>query len=410
MLKKLLNNYINNFKGFPREVWILTLVTFINRAGTMVIPFLSKYLKDDLQFSYSQIGWIMSFFGLGSLLGTWLSGLLSDKIGYYKVMVFSLCTTGLAFFLMQQITTFEGICVVILFSTTLADLFRPAMLVSLKSYAKKGQSTRAFTLVRSGINLGFLFGPGLGGLVIVTLGYKYLFYIDGITCILGSLIFIFLVKEKKSPLRQKKFNLKIANYSVFKDIPFLLHMLITVIGGILYFQTFVILPMYHKVQFHLSEFSSGLFLSMSGLFVLFFELPIVSYVEKHKLNNLKVVAVGLALQIISLFILINNAWSGILYFMIAFMTLGAMLIFPFSSSFAMSRVREHQEGKYMAIFTMSYSIAHIISAKMSLEIIHEYGYNSNWIILCGLGSAGLLLGYWLNRIVKNENSSKLSIE
>lgn len=94
MFQNALRNYINNFKGFSREVWILTLITFINRAGTMVLPFLSKYLKEDLHFSYSQVGWIMVCFGLGSMLGSFLGGKLSDKIGFYKIMVFSLFTSG----------------------------------------------------------------------------------------------------------------------------------------------------------------------------------------------------------------------------------------------------------------------------------------------------------------------------
>jgi predicted MFS family arabinose efflux permease len=91
MFQNALRNYINNFKGFSREVWILALITFINRAGTMVLPFLSKYLKEDLHFSYSQVGWIMVCFGLGSMLGSWLGGKLSDKIGFYKIMVFMPC-------------------------------------------------------------------------------------------------------------------------------------------------------------------------------------------------------------------------------------------------------------------------------------------------------------------------------
>ena len=80
MLKTAFSRYINNFKGFSREIWILAIVTFINRAGTMVLPFLSKYLKEDLQFTYNQVGWIMVAFGLGSMLGSWLGGKLSDKI------------------------------------------------------------------------------------------------------------------------------------------------------------------------------------------------------------------------------------------------------------------------------------------------------------------------------------------
>jgi predicted MFS family arabinose efflux permease len=53
-----------------REIWILTLITFINRAGTMVLPFLSKYLKEDLNLSYAEVGWIMVAFGMGSMLGS----------------------------------------------------------------------------------------------------------------------------------------------------------------------------------------------------------------------------------------------------------------------------------------------------------------------------------------------------
>lgn len=74
MLQRAFQKYINNFRGFSREIWILALITFINRAGTMVLPFLSKYLKEDLHFSYSQVGWIMVSFGLGSMLGSWLGG------------------------------------------------------------------------------------------------------------------------------------------------------------------------------------------------------------------------------------------------------------------------------------------------------------------------------------------------
>ena len=83
MLQEALKRYINNFRGFSREVWILAAVTFINRAGTMVLPFLSKYLKEDLGFRFREVGWIMVAFGIGSMLGSWLGGKLSDRLGFY---------------------------------------------------------------------------------------------------------------------------------------------------------------------------------------------------------------------------------------------------------------------------------------------------------------------------------------
>ena len=89
--------YIDSFSGFRKEVWILAAVTFVNRAGTMVVPFLSLYLTQSMGFTLPQIGWVMSSFGLGSVVGSWLGGKLSDRIGFYAVMVGALLTFGLAF-------------------------------------------------------------------------------------------------------------------------------------------------------------------------------------------------------------------------------------------------------------------------------------------------------------------------
>ena len=171
MLLRAFNKYIDNFRGFSREIWILTLITFINRAGTMVLPFLSKYLKEDLDFSYNQVKWILISFGLGSIIGSWLGGKLSDKIGFYKIMIFSLMTSGLAFFGLQFVTSFKGLLIAMFFIMVIADMFRPAMFVSLGAYAKPENRTRALTLVRLAINLGFAAGPALGGLLIMSVGF-----------------------------------------------------------------------------------------------------------------------------------------------------------------------------------------------------------------------------------------------
>ena len=40
----------------------------------MVIPFLSLYLNKSLDFSLSDVGMIMSAFGAGSVVGSWLGG------------------------------------------------------------------------------------------------------------------------------------------------------------------------------------------------------------------------------------------------------------------------------------------------------------------------------------------------
>ncbi len=404
MFKTAIQHYINNFKGFTREVWILALITFINRAGTMVLPFLSKYLKENLHFTYSQVGWIMVSFGIGSMLGSWLGGKLSDKIGFYKIMIFSLFTSGLLFFVIQYITTFWGLCVGMFSIMTIADMFRPAMFVSLGTYAKPENRTKALTLVRLAVNLGLTAGPALGGLIIMGMGYQGLFWVDGSTCIISILIFAFLVKEKKRIVAIDKNSTNTDEFtSVFKDKIFWIFLFVCFVTAILFFQIFTTLPLYHHEKFGLTEFQSGLLLSLNGLIIFFFEMPIVSIAQRKNTNKLKIILWGCVLMGISFYLLLLNTWAGILVFSIISITFGEMFIFPFSNSFALSRAPRGHEGRYMALFTMSFSLAHIVSSKTGMDIISHFGYQTNWFLMGTLGVIAVLCCIWLQKLCAMES-------
>jgi predicted MFS family arabinose efflux permease len=307
------------------------------------------------------------------------------------------------FFGLQYITTFEGLCIAMFLIMVVADMFRPAMFVSLGAYAKPENRTRALTLVRLAINLGFAAGPALGGLIIMTIGYKGLFWADGGTCILAIIVFAILVKEKKkSKYIDKTDPDNVLTHSVFKDKPFWIFLGTCLITGILFFQLFTTIPLYHKEQFNLTELQTGLLLTLNGVIVFFLEMPIVSYIERNKINKVKVITVGCLSMAISLFLMLINFWAGILIIMMLFMTFAEMFAFPFSNSFAMSRAPKGHEGRYMAIFTMSFSLAHIISAKIGMEIIAAFGYQANWFVMGLLGLIGASLGYWVLKLTNAE--------
>ncbi|MBA4319477.1 MAG: MFS transporter [Flavobacterium sp.] len=403
MLKTALSRYINNFKGFRREVWILALITFINRAGTMVLPFLSKYLKENLHFTYGEVGWIMVSFGVGSMLGSWLGGKLTDKVGFYKVMVFSLFTSGMLFFVLQYITSFWGLCLGMFIIMTIADMFRPAMFVSLSVYAKPENRVRALSLVRLSVNLGFATGPVLGGLIILGMGYQGLFWIDGSTCILAILIFAYFVKEKKKVMaHDDESTALLVPKSVFRDKPFWVFLFVSFTTAMLFFQIFTTLPLFHHEKFGLSEFETGLLLSLNGILIFMFEMPIVSIMERKQVNRMKIIFWGAFLISLSFYVLLMDAWVGILGISIIIITFGEILSFPFSNAFAMGRAPRGQEGRYMALYTMSFSLAHIVSSKVGLEIIGIFGYATNWFLMGSFGVVAMLFNLWLQRLVQAE--------
>jgi predicted MFS family arabinose efflux permease len=388
MIRQAYTRYINNFRGFSREIWILTIITFINRSGTMVLPFLSKYLKENLGFSYAQVGWIMVSFGLGSMAGSWIGGKLSDKIGFYKIMVFSLFTSGLMFFVIQQVTSFWGLCAAMFAIMLIADMYRPAMFVSIRTYAKPENRTRAMTLVRLAINLGVTAGPAIGGFIIVTLGYRGLFWIDGASCITAIVLFRLLVKEKKRvDADNPHLTEATTKASPFQDAPFLIFLFVSFVIAVVFFQLFTTLPLYHKEWYGLSEVDTGLLMSLNGLMIFFLEMPTVGFLERKNVPKIKIIMWGALLMGIAFFVLLVNNWAGMLLINMLFITVAEMLSFPFSNSFALGRAPRGQEGRYMALYTMTFSLAHIFSAKTGMFIIDELGYDTNWLIM---GLAGIL--------------------
>ena len=405
MLKTAFSRYINNFKGFSREIWILAIVTFINRAGTMVLPFLSKYLKEDLHFTYNQVGWIMVAFGFGSMLGSWLGGKLTDKIGFYKIMIFSLFTSGVFLFLIQYVTHFWTLCIAIFSLMTIADMFRPAMYVSLGAYSAPENRTRALSLVRLAVNLGFAAGPALGGLIIMGMGYSGLFWVDGASCIIAISIFAILVKEKKKILHEDKIESTEVKKSVFQDKIFWVFLFVCFATAIIFFQLFTTLPLYHNEKFGLSAFQTGLLMTLNGLLIFTLEMPTVAFMERKGFPKIKIITLGSSIIALSFFLLLINVWAWILIISMILFSIGEILNFPFSNAFALSRAPRGQEGRYMALYTMSFSLAHIVSAKVGFEIISRFGYQINWLFMASIGVFATLCCFWIKKALAREKIS-----
>lgn len=384
-MKALIRNYINTFGGLSREVWWLALITLINRAGTMVIPFLSLYLTKNLHFNLVDVGWIMTAFGLGSVVGSWIGGKLTDKIGFYKVMVFSLLTTGILFVLLQFLTTFLSFCLGIFFVMLIADMFRPAMFVALSAYSKLENKTRSVTLIRLAINLGFSAGPALGGIIITTLSYGGLFWVDGITCMIATLVLINVLHPKKSKtLDDVKVELP---QSAYHDRSFLIFLGAMVVFGIVFLQYFSTMPLYYKDVHHLNEFEIGILLGMNGFLIFVFEMPLIKWLEHSQFTKTGLMIFGAVLTGLSFLILNMTSWAGVLILGMLLMTFGEMIAFPFSNAFAMERAKKGNQGEYMALYSISFSIAHIFGHNVGLQLVAGFGFDKTWhftTILAGL--------------------------
>jgi len=401
MVKKVIISYRDSFSGLSTEVWWLALITFINRAGTMVLPFLSLYLTEDLHLTLGQVGWIMTSFGVGSLIGSYLGGKLTDRFGFYKVMIVSLLLTGFLFIGLQYVNSFLGFAIGIFLTMMVADTFRPAMFVSLKAYSKPENQTRSLTLIRLAINLGFSFGPFLGGVIIATLGYSGLFWIDGITCISAVFLMLIVLKQKQFNVSKPVGKVESNDYkSVFHDKPYWIFLTIVFLMGFIFLQLFTTMPLYYKDVYGLTEVQIGLIMSLNGFLIFLLEMPLIHYIEKKFFDKMRIITWSLVLFSLTFLILNVSIWIGILIISMLLITIGEMLAFPFTNSFAMNRAPLGKEGRYLALYSMAFSFAHIFSAKTGMEMIDRYGFEANWYLMGGLGMLTVVLMLWLRKTLK----------
>src|SRR5690242_5486960 len=125
MLQSSVQLYKNAYSGLSRPMWWLALVMLVNRSGTMVIPFLTVYLKSK-GYTLQEAGFVMAAFGTGAILGAFIGGILTDRIGYFHVQFFSLLLNGVLFFCLGQMEGLWSIITCIFILSTLGEAFRPA--------------------------------------------------------------------------------------------------------------------------------------------------------------------------------------------------------------------------------------------------------------------------------------------
>lgn len=411
VMNSYINSYFDNFKGFSKEVWVLTLITYINRTGAMVMPFLTKYLSDNFFFNLGEIGWLLASIGVGSLVGSWFGGKLTDKIGFYTIMLCSLFLTGFGIIALMFLYDFTELCIGLFLITAIADMYKPAMYVAVSNFTTKKNRTRALTLIRLAVNLGIVSGPVIAGLLIQKNNYDLLFWIDGLTCVIAISTFMLLIDEskfykaRKRVIRKRK-EKEIIRKSGIYDSNFILFLFASFITAFLFFQLFTTIPLYNTQKLKLSELQIGMLLALNGLIIFLFEMPLIGFLERKKLEPTKIILTGSVFMTLGFFCLLISKSIGIMAISIFLITMGQILLFSFSNTFAFNRAISGHEGKYMALYTMSFSVAQITSPKIGLIVINSFSYFSNWLLMGVVGMIGISLYYLLDKKIKSETIQK----
>lgn len=398
-MNKFVQLYINSYRGISRPAWMLSIVMLINRTGAMVIPFLGIYMTDSLNFSLKDTGTVLSCFGIGAVLGSGFGGWLTDRFGHFKVQVNSLLFSVPVFIILPQLKTPLSLAIGVLVLSFIADTFRPANSVSIVSYARPENITRAFSLNRMAINLGFSIGPALGGFL-AAISYHLLFYGNGISAALAGIVFYFYFKRiKPNKVAEPVKGRKRSGRSPWKDPVYIAFSLLCCLYSVCFFQLISTLPLFYREVHALSESSIGLILGFSGLVVFALEMIIVHLAERM-MNFMQAIIWGTLLCGLSFFLLVFEGGLIILYISMFVLCISEILAMPFMASVSVQRASVERQGAYMGMNSLAFSSAHILSPYFGTRIAAAFGFSTLWMGTAILTVVTALGFWWLMKRLK----------
>ncbi len=195
--------------------------------------------------------------------------------------------------------------------------------------------------------------------------------------------------------------------SAHSDRAFWIFFVAMFIFGFIFLQYFSTMPLYYSEVHALSELQIGLLLGANGFTIVVLEMPLIAWIENGKSSLTKLMVIGMFLTGLSFVVLLVTSWIGILIVGMLLMTIGEMIFFPFSNAFAVERSKKGKMGQYMGLYTIAFSLSHIVSHYTGLKLIVAFGYDITWLIISIISFVGILCLLFLMKFLKKERNSLL---
>jgi MFS family permease len=381
-------------RGLPRGVWIISFASLINRAGTMVLPFLVLYLTQALHFSDGRAGVILALYGVASLVASPISGKLCDRYGAMIVMRVSLAASGAMLLAFPLVKSFPAVVATTLLLSLSGEMLRPANMTMLSELAPAEQRKPAFALSRLAVNLGMSIGPVVGGFL-VAVSYPALFIVDGVTSLAAAAV---LIVALRTPDRAGAHGAAGAGthaagtwtLGALADRRFLYFVVAMLPAGIVFFQIQGAMPLYVVRDVGLSERAFGMVLTVNTLLIVFLEVPLNTSTAHWP--HRRALALGALLIAVGFGTTAFVTGAVSLAATVVVWTFAEMILFPGSGAYVADLAPPERRGEYMGMYSMTFGMCFSIGPWLGTVILERWGGKVLWgsMFLLGLVSAALM--------------------
>ncbi|CCL35853.1 TPA: nitrate/nitrite transporter [Clostridioides difficile] len=405
----------NNVKRF--------LIIFILAFGTTAmysLPYMKSSFYDPMQqalaLSHTQIGNLLSLYGLVGMISYFIGGWFADRFSVRKLITFSLIASGVLGFYFSTFPSYSIILLIfVLWGFTTILTFFSASVKVVRMQGSESEQGRIFGFYEglsgvSGTLISFIGLYFFGKFAEITIGFKYVVWLYSAASIICGILLFFLVEEKKdSGASDEGLSIK----SLLKVVTMPKAWLI----GLIIFSTYLVFSSLTYLSPYLSEVYVMPMTLVSALSIIRTYVikmgasPVAGVITDKVGSSIRVMFVGFILMTVSTaaYLVIPKS-TGFIWISVINMIILSVILFGFRgiyfASVSESNISLETTGAvvgFASFIGFSPDAFYYTIAGNWLDKYGQTGYTYIFILSVVCAVIGIFATYALNKINKREN-------
>ncbi len=407
----------NNVKRF--------LIIFILAFGTTAmysLPYMKSSFYDPMQqalaLSHTQIGNLLSLYGLVGMVSYFIGGWFADRFSVRKLITFSLIASGILGFYFSTFPSYSMILLIfVLWGFTTILTFFSASVKVVRMQGSESEQGRIFGFYEglsgvSGTLISFIGLYFFGKFAEITVGFKYVVWLYSAASIICGILLFFLVEEKKdSGVSDEGLSIK----SLLKVVTMPKAWLI----GLIIFSTYLVFSSLTYLSPYLSEVYVMPMTLVSALSIIRTYVikmgasPVAGVITDKVGSSIRVMFVGFILMTVSTaaYLVIPKS-TGFIWIAVINMIVLSVILFGFRgiyfASVSESNISLETTGAvvgFASFIGFSPDAFYYTIAGNWLDKYGQTGYTYIFILSVVCAVIGIFATYALNKINKRENKN-----
>lgn len=372
--------------GFKPSFWVANTVELFERLayyGPQAV--LAIYLHEFLNLSVEQSTWLIGYYGFVVWFMPIIGGAMADRFGFRRTLIFAFLVLSLGNFLLGSLSSgwmapireilplFALMHILMLVPALGPAVVKPVVVGTTAKSASEEVRTMGYSIYYTIVNIGAAVGPIVASFVRNSVGVESVFRVSAITMLAMAIVTFLFYKEPDrgnepvvSSVIQSFKNLIL----VFKDLRFVMFLLIFSGFWVVFWQQYISLPIYVRTYVDPNANVDLLLSAEAGTVIL--STFIINYLTR-KFPAFPSIIVGVLISSLSWIILTFG--SGIPFIIAALIVLaiGEVIQAPRYYEYISRLAPPGQQGLFMGYAFLPIGIGYLFSGPTAGILLNYFG-------------------------------------